>query len=222
MYRGSQTRSSDTLQQVIKLKEAGSYFSNVTEQKIRQMHMLFDLNDTNRSNSIGLEEFKKIATYLDQLFQQFDPEEDGQLDFDNFLRAFEGATITRTGHHAVSPQFAAASHTALINETDELRRDMEGMQTNYLKRISDQKALNEETEDLMAAQAKEFDEMEEKARETEIRLRGQVKTVTSALDEASTLVEKREVQLAALESEIARVRRELHETKTSEEGFKSN
>ena len=54
MYRGSQTRSSDTLQQVIKLKEAGSYFSNVTEQKIRQMHMLFDLNDTNRSNSIGM------------------------------------------------------------------------------------------------------------------------------------------------------------------------
>lgn len=91
-----------------------------------------------------------------------------------------------------------------------------------MKRISDQKALNEETEDLMAAQAKEFDEMEEKTRETEIRLRGQVKTVTSALDEASTLVEKREVQLAALESEIARVRRELHETKTSEEGFKSN
>ena len=89
-------------------------------------------------------------TYISHLFEHFDPDEDGELDFENFLLAFEGAIMdSKTGIHTVSPAFHAASHKALVNEKVELQRSMLAMQTNYAREISESKGLANEVEDMM-------------------------------------------------------------------------
>ena len=62
-------------------------------------------------------------------------------------------------------------------------------------------------------QAQEFDESTEKSHQLEVKLRGQVKSVTSALEEASSLVEQREAEVDELKSELSRLRKELQDAK---------
>ena len=225
LKRQRKREESTVLQEALAMKESGEAFQDMAGERIRHMHALFDLLDTDGSETIGFDEFKHILkdesitgvsighasdVYFENLFSQFDEDESGVLEFSEFLSAFDGVQ-DESGAKAglVSQTFAQADHDALVQETEALQNQMKSMEANLKKEVYAHKELGEEMEAQMAQQASNFDDELSRHTTTESNLRRRVSTTASSLKEASHLLDTQEEQLDTIRNENDRLRKAL-------------
>ena len=188
-------------------------------------HALFTLVDAAGSETICFDEFKHILTdntitgivsqkisdeYYVNLFEKFDVDDSGELDFKEFLQAF-GSFVSTDGKRYVSQTFAQADHNELVREADELQHNIEVIRTSHRDELEKHKELEEELEEELEQQGTEYSEKIAHLTAEESSLRQRVSEISSSLEEASDLLEAREEELADIKTENGRLHKALEE-----------
>ena len=162
------------LQEVLRMHREGTHFRGMDVGKIHQMHMIFDLCDADQSESIGAEEFAHIITdksltgldfdvdhmspsLISRIFDSFDTDGSGELDFNEFLQAFDGA-VSQDGSADTSKVFAAAHHLALVNETQSQQEMIANMESIHMRELDKQKQARQEMDAQLESQTEMFEE----------------------------------------------------------------
>lgn len=176
------------LKEVLRLQSDGTHFNHMETGKIHQMHMIFDLCDVDNSGTIGVTEFARIlhdtsitglndfdeghmtSSMISRMFNMFDTDESGELDFTEFLQAFDGA-VNADGTADTSKVFAQAHHLALANESQDQREKIENMKSAHVRELDAEKLARQEMDSQLERQTDMFEEslQEHERALTEIR-----------------------------------------------------
>jgi Ca2+-binding EF-hand superfamily protein len=192
-------------------------FNTLEKDKIRQMHMIFDLCDEDGSGSIGIEEFRHIITdssitgvdmiseehasdgIIEKMFEEFDTDSTGALDFPKFLSAFAGATTD--GGAAAGVAFKHAHHVALLTETADQTLQIQKMQTDHHREL-----------EVARIQAAEFEEQLNQSMEIQ---EDEAKTATLAIKELRRKLDLSEERNDASMAQIETLEDEMESLKTT-------
>ena len=173
--------------------------TGLTEAKLKHLHDIFSLADSDGTGTIGIEELTEIlqdesltgdrarsitADYVANVMRTIDTSGDGELDFEEFCQAFQDI-ISESGHRAEDNSLQSAEIKALTQVLTEREAEIKELQHQ----------LNE-SKQMMAHQASELQSRLEDAQES-----------------AQADLDRRLQEMKAFKKENAKLREEIRDAR---------